>query len=469
MSRRTGGGGIDRRPLRERCVVVHPDVASAADTGRAREARLEEAVGLARAIDLDVVHAEAFTVKRPRPSTLIGGGVVERIQEVLDDIRVGDEAEKEDMGDEETALAAAPIVVVDAELTPVQQRNLERTWKAKVLDRTGLILEIFGARARTREGRLQVDLAQLTYQLGRLVRSWTHLERQRGGVGFMGGPGETQIETDRRLIRQKIDRLKKDLADVARTRELHRSARRRVPHPVIALVGYTNAGKSTLFNRLTESDVTAKDQLFATLDPTMRGISLPSGRDAILSDTVGFVSNLPHELVQAFHATLEEVIEADVVVHVRDVAHPDTEAQKEDVLKVLGELHVVSAAKPANENEHAKPLVEALNKTDLLNAEDREFVVNRARIGNQAAVPISAITGDGCAALLETVDDLLTSGYLTAEVELDFQDGAALAWHNRAEVLKRQETESGIHLDVRIAPDDAARFESTFGRQLTTH
>ncbi len=451
------GGGIDRRPQRERCVVVHPEIGAETLDGRAREARLEEAVGLAMAIDLDIAHAEAFTVKKPKPATLIGGGVVDHIAEVLEHLRLSDED------------APKPVIIVDAQLTPVQQRNLERAWDAKVLDRTGLILEIFGARARTREGRLQVDLAQLTYQLGRLVRSWTHLERQRGGVGFMGGPGETQIETDRRLIRQRIDKLKKDLADVSRTRELHRSARRRVPHPVIALVGYTNAGKSTLFNRLTEAGVTAEDQLFATLDPTMRGLKLPSGRDAILSDTVGFVSNLPHELVQAFHATLEEVIEADVIVHVRDVAHPDTEEQKADVLKVMAELNVVPAEGAANDDDDtaAKPVVEALNKVDLLAHEEREYVANRARFGNQAAVPISAMTGAGCAGLLDVVDDILTSHYLNRAINLPFEAGAALAWlYERAEVLSREDGESGVHLDLRIAPDVAARFEQKFETPL---
>ena len=280
----------------------------------------------------------------------------------------------------------------------------------------------------------------------------------------MGGPGETQIETDRRLIRQRIDRLKKDLEDVSRTRELHRSARKRVPHPVVALVGYTNAGKSTLFNRVTSADVTAKDQLFATLDPTMRGIRLPSGRDAILSDTVGFVSNLPHELVNAFHATLEEVIEADVIVHVRDVAHPDSEQQKTDVLNVLSRLRVVPRDVIADDDDMlGKPMIEALNKIDLLDAESREFVINRAGIGNQIAVPISALTGDGCDDLLNAVDALLTRDHITARIELAFTDGAALAWlYENAEVLAKVDTEKTIRVDVRIAPDLAGRFESTF-------
>ncbi len=460
MNKRKGGLTIDRRPLRERCIVVHPELGAESFEGRERQSRLEEAEGLARAIDLEIVHAEAFPVKRPRPATLVGNGVVERIHEII-------EAVTHSENDAEEGIP--PIIIVDAQLTPVQQRNLERAWHTKVLDRTGLILEIFGARARTREGKLQVDLAQLTYQLGRLVRSWTHLERQRGGVGFMGGPGETQIETDRRLIRVRIDKIKKDLEDVSRTRELHRAARRRVPHPVIALVGYTNAGKSTLFNRVTEATVTAKDQLFATLDPTMRGLTLPSGRSAIISDTVGFVSNLPHELVQAFHATLEEVVEADIIIHVRDVAHTDSEAQKDDVLKVMTELQVIPKDINATPNDkvEGKYMIEALNKIDLLTDEVQEFVINRARIGNQVAIPISAWKGDGCAELLQAVDDLLTRDYLTTSVALGFEDGEAMAWlYERADVLSRNDDETGIHLDLRIAPDVAARFEQMFERVL---
>lgn len=448
--------GIDRRPAKERCVVVHPDLSSHADEGRLKEARLEEAVGLALAIDLDVAHAATFGVKKPRPATLLGMGAVESVAQSIKTASADDDPK--------------PIAIVDAQLTPVQQRNLERAWHTKVLDRTGLILEIFGARARTREGRMQVELAQLTYQLGRLVRSWTHLERQRGGVGFMGGPGETQIETDRRLIRQKIDRLKKDLEDVSRTRELHRAARRRVPHPVVALVGYTNAGKSTLFNRLTDSEVMAKDQLFATLDPTMRSIPLPSGRTAILSDTVGFVSNLPHELVNAFHATLEEVIEADVVVHVRDVAHPDTDAQRDDVLTVMGTLGVMSAAVPNDGGTQItpKPIIEALNKIDLLSKEQQVFVANRAISGNEIAVPISAQTGQGCDELLAAVDQFLTHHYQMMQVKLDFIDGAALAWlHEHTDVVDRVDGDDGITLTLRVAPENANRFEAQFDKTLS--
>ncbi len=445
--------GIDRTPSRERCVVIHPDLGTYDSDPRERDARLEEAVGLAAAIDLEIIHAESVSAKKPRPATLMGTGAVERIGTAL--------KSKKD------ASESAPIVIVDAQLTPVQQRNLEKAWHTKVLDRTGLILEIFGARARTREGRMQVELAQLTYQLGRLVRSWTHLERQRGGVGFMGGPGETQIETDRRLIRQRIDRLKRDLADVSRTRELHRAARKRVPHPVVALVGYTNAGKSTLFNRVTEASVMAKDQLFATLDPTMRAIDLPSGRTAILSDTVGFVSNLPHELVNAFHATLEEVVEADIIVHVRDVAHADTDAQRDDVLSVMRTLGVAASGEVNGVNGHAKPMIEALNKIDKLSDDDRIFITNRAAQGNDRAVPISAVTGEGCEALLHAVDDVLTATHVVMRTHLAYADGAAIAWlHRHGDVLEQEDTDDGLVLTVRIAPDDADRFVTQYNVPL---
>ena len=317
----------DRTP----CLVVHPHLKQERGALRSPEARLEECVGLALAIHVDVVHSEVVNIARPKPATLFGQGVVESLATAIGRVdKTKDEWDEGDIG----------LAIVDAALSPIQQRNLEKAWNCKVIDRTGLILEIFGERARTAEGTLQVELAALTYQRSRLVRSWTHLERQRGGLGFIGGPGESQIEIDRRLIDERIVRLKKDLNDVRRTRELHRKSRRNTPYPVVALVGYTNAGKSTLFNRLTKAKVFAEDLLFATLDPTMRSITLPSGRDIILSDTVGFISELPHELVAAFHATLEEVHEADVILHVRDASHPDTEAQRTDVLNVLKTLGV---------------------------------------------------------------------------------------------------------------------------------
>jgi GTP-binding protein HflX len=352
--------GGDRE--RETCLVIHPRLKSAA--GRGRGSRSDEAVGLAHAINLDVLHIEIVSMGRQQPSTLFGSGTVARLGALVSGN--GHEGPSNRNG--------ISVAIVNAPLTPVQQRNLERAWQCKVIDRTGLILEIFGERARTREGRLQVELAALNYQRSRLVRSWTHLERQRGGAGFMGGPGETQIETDRRLIGRRITRVKRELKDVARTRRLHRQARRRVPYPVIALVGYTNAGKSTLFNHLTKARVKVEDQLFVTLDPTMRGLDLPSGRTAILSDTVGFISDLPHELVNAFHATLEEVVEADVIIHVRDTTHSESEAQKGDVLEVLRSIGLGDGVE--------ETLIEVLNKIDLLSVAEKEVLGNRAARSN---------------------------------------------------------------------------------------
>ena len=343
------------------------------------------------------------------------------------------------------------VAIVDGSLTPVQQRNLERAWNCKVIDRTGLILEIFGARARTREGRLQVDLAHLTYQRSRLVRTWTHLERQRGGIGVFGGPGETQIEADRRQIGGRITRLRRELKDVKRTRSLHRRARRRVPYPVIALVGYTNAGKSTLFNKLTKSRTVVANRLFATLDPSMRGLDLPSGRKAILSDTVGFVSDLPHELVAAFHATLEEVCEADIIVHVRDAHHGDSDAQKEDVHRVLRELDLADAL--------AAGLIEVLNKVDLLSREEQGILANRAHRNNVPMVPVSALNGDGCTALLVLLDQRLSASGHVIDVTIAFGEGASLAWlYDHGEVVERHDDAEAIHLKVRLLPADAARF-----------
>ncbi len=439
---------LSERRRGDPCIVLHADLGNrggdSASAVRDATARLDEAIGLADAIDLNVEHAEVLTIHKPRPGLLFGKGTVERIGALVPN------PDAEDGG--------IPVIIVDGRLTPVQQRNLERAWHCKVLDRTGLILEIFGARARTREGRLQVELAALSYQRGRLVRSWTHLERQRGGFGFMGGPGETQIETDRRLISQRINRLKRDLADVKRTRALHRKSRRDVPYPVVALVGYTNAGKSTLFNRLASADVTAKNQLFATLDPTMRGIELPSGRMAILSDTVGFVSDLPHELVNAFHATLEEVIEADIVLHVRDVSHVDTDAQKRDVIDVLVQIGI--------DAETDGRVVEILNKIDLLDDEARRAILNRADLSNAVRVlALSALTGDGCDALFGLLDDHITAGFRIVEVNLGHGEGAAIAWlYDHGEVVGRADTEDGVALTVRLSPADADRFHDRQAR-----
>jgi GTP-binding protein HflX len=397
---------------------------------RSLDSRLDEAVGLAQAIDLDVVRAETVRLARPIPATFFGSGNVEMLRTVIAENGIG-------------------LVVVDATLTPVQQRNLERRWQAKVIDRTGLILEIFGARARTHEGRLQVELAALSYQRSRLVRSWTHLERQRGGFGFLGGPGESQLEIDRRLIGERIARLRRELDDVKRTRTLHREARRRVPYPVVALVGYTNAGKSTLFNRLTRSEVAAEDLLFATLDPTMRSLDLPSGRKAILSDTVGFISDLPTHLVAAFRATLEEVTEADIVVHVRDAHHPDSEAQRTDVLAVLDDLGLGHLAEDG--------LIEVLNKIDLLQPEEREMLLNQAQRNSQT-VALSAATGEGCDALLRLVDHRLEDGARAVRLDIPLSDGKTLAWiYEHGEVLGRRDDSEAAHLSVRLSEADLGR------------
>jgi GTP-binding protein HflX len=400
------------------------------DQPRAAEARLAEAVGLTASIGLVVVHTAILPLRIRRPSTLFGEGQVSSQGQLLN-------------------LNHVEVVIVDAALSPVQQRNLERAWGCKVIDRTGLILDIFGERAATREGTLQVELAHLAYQRSRLVRSWTHLERQRGGFGFLGGPGETQIEADRRLIDDRLVRLRKDLDQVRRTRGLHRSARRRVPFPVIALVGYTNAGKSTLFNALTGAEVTAKDQLFATLDPTMRGLRLPSGRRVILSDTVGFISQLPHELVEAFRATLEEVSEADVILHVRDVAHPETVAQRSDVIKVLDDMVADGTLDPSWPDR----TIEVLNKADLLGGVAEVPV-------RGSAVAVSAITGEGLEALKAAIDLRIAEGMEVADYDIPPQDGARMAWlYQHGEVVERYDDDAAIHMKVRLLPADRARFE----------
>jgi GTP-binding protein HflX len=428
-------GGAGERPVSGRAGIIAPLIRGQS-LARTADARLAEAVGLAEAIGLEVCLAEALALNKPRPAALIGQGAVERLKARI---------EADDID----------VMVIDGTLSPVQQRNLELAWRCKVIDRTGLILEIFGERARTREGSLQVELAALTYQRSRLVRSWTHLERQRGGFGFLGGPGETQIEADRRQIDTRIARIKGDLDDVKRTRALHRRARSRVPFPVVALVGYTNAGKSTLFNRLTKSAVFARDLLFATLDPTMRAVDLPSGRRIILSDTVGFVSDLPTDLVAAFRATLEEVLAADIVVHVRDIAHTDTDAQKTDVETVLAELGLETGLNGADQ------MTEALNKIDLLSPDARAAVLTRA--GRQEdAVALSAVTGAGVNDLLALLDQHLAARRQVFSYTLGPGEGAAIAWlYDHGEVMERSDDDAGTaHLTVGLDPEDAARFES---------
>ena len=430
---------IDRN-YQVRAAVVFPNVL-ADSVSVTPETRLEEAVGLARAINLDVAYREIVKLREIKPSAYFSRGFVDRVKPLFETEKI-------------------ELMIVDASLTPIQQRNLEKALKIKVIDRTALILEIFGERAKTKEGRLQVELAHLTYQRSRLVRSWTHLERQRGGAGFLGGPGETQIELDRRIIDDKIVRIRKELEKVKKTRELQRSARKRIPYPVVALVGYTNAGKSTLFNCLSSAGVFAENLLFATLDPTMRRIRLPGGREVILSDTVGFISDLPHELIMSFRATLEEVLEADVIVHVRDIANENSLAQKKDVLNVLKSLGLKNI-----ENESG--YIEVLNKIDLLDEAGRRYLEeNAARNAN--VVPLSAVSGEGTERFLRLVEDKLSAGFRMVEVTTDAADGKLISWiYKNTDVISA--ATKGEQMILRLKGDDAAiskQKNNTPGRTL---
>ncbi len=420
---------MEHERRRTRAWVLHPEIKSD-EQRRVPEPALEEAVALAAALpDLDVVGSEIVRLQRAQPGLLFGSGKIEELAERLHDAEV-------------------ELVLIDGPVTPVQQRNLEKAWKVKILDRTGLILEIFSDRARTREGVLQVEMAALSYQRTRLVRAWTHLERQRGGLGFVGGPGETQIEADRRAIDEQLVRLRRQLQKVVKTRTLHRAARAKVPYPIVALVGYTNAGKSTLFNRLTGAEVMAKDMLFATLDPTMRRVVLPDGPEVILSDTVGFISNLPTELVAAFRATLEEVLGADLIVHVRDISHEESQAQAEDVQAILTSLGV----------DDERPMLEVWNKTDLLDLDEREATLARAD-RDPAIFAISAVTGDGIDPLLAEIATKLQGVRHQVTLSLGFSEGNKRAWLFRQDVVRSEEqTEDGFAITVLWTDKQAAQF-----------
>lgn len=418
-----------------RAYVLHPDLRAAASQSRAPDALLAEAVNLTEALDLNVVGADVVPLVQPRAGWLFGSGKIEELSGDLHD-------------------ADAELVIVNGAITPKQQQNLEKAWKVKILDRTGLILEIFGDRAQTREGAMQVELAHLEYQRSRLVRAWTHLERQRGGLGFVGGPGETQIEADRRALSERMGKLRRQLSKTVQTRGLQRAARKRAPYPVVALVGYTNAGKSTLFNRLTGAKVLAKDMLFATLDPTMRGIELAGGRQIILSDTVGFVADLPTQLIAAFRATLEEVLEADLIVHVRDASHPDSDAQAEDVVNTLRELGL--------EEDRLDAIITVHNKTDLLDHDDHDALITRMQRADDA-LAMSAFTGEGAEAFQALINDRLGADEITLDIHVAHAEGAALAWlYRHTDVANRRDGDEGAKLTVSATSGALSKFSQTF-------
>jgi len=425
----------------EKTIVIHPViydrelVKEKREFERTSEEGLAEALGLANAINLQIKHSESINVRKVRPATFLGGGSVMRIKGIIDD-------------------TGAKLLYIDCNLTPIQQRNLEQDCKVKVIDRTGLILEIFGERAKTKEGSLQVELAALEYQRSRIVRAWTHLERQRGGSGFIGGPGETQKELDRRLIDDRIKKIKHDLESVRKNRELQRNARKREPFPIIALVGYTNAGKSTLFNYLTNADVFAKDLLFATLDTTMRGLKLPSGKKVIFSDTVGFISGLPHHLVAAFRATLEEVQDADVILHIRDISNKNSDAEKEDVERILGDLGINA--------KRDKRIIDVYNKIDLLTDEEKDVKIDFSHRKDNI-VALSALTGEGVGDLVDTIEKILADKDIYSKVSVNISDGAAIAWlYGNANILERVDDENNVHFKFMMEPVKLHRFENAF-------